>query len=378
MDAPPEAIPWEMPVWPVKGQTWPPGSEVPVRNWVRAVRAIPPLANSFLRHPKLTANVLSPSQYGYQARSLSALYRLRKLCGVHQRYDVLHAHFGPVAKSFRFARRLWQAPLIASFHGYDFCTVPRKEGVQVYHELFATADLFTVNSDYTRAQVEKLGCPPEKIRKLPVGLALQEFPFSERRYQPGEPVRVITVGRLVEIKGHEYVIQALAKVHASGLSVRYDIVGDGPLRPKLQQLVGELGVDKLVVFHGARSSSEVRDLMEQAHIFVLASVSIEGDQEGQGLVVQEAQASGLPVIVTRHGALPEGLLPGRSGFVMPERDVGALANELTRLIGAHETWPKVGRAGRKFVEENYDIQKLNATLINFYRDAVKTFTLARR
>src|SRR6185436_1016675 len=105
-----------------------------------------------------------------------------------------------------------------SFHGYDFSTVPRKEGVDVYDNLFPAVDLVTVNSDYTHKQVEKLGCPVGKIRKLPVGLPLEEFPFSTRRAAPGEPIVIITVGRLVEIKGHEYALRALAQLRGRGIA----------------------------------------------------------------------------------------------------------------------------------------------------------------
>jgi len=78
------------------------------------------------------------------------------LRAVARRYDVLHAHFGPVANSFRFARSLWRAPMVATFHGYDFCVVPREEGPDVYRHLFGTADAITVNSEYTRARVIEL------------------------------------------------------------------------------------------------------------------------------------------------------------------------------------------------------------------------------
>jgi colanic acid/amylovoran biosynthesis glycosyltransferase len=412
MDMPPETAPWEMPVTPFFARTWPPGSQTSVHNCTRLARALPILAASFVRHPRLTIKVLSPSEYGYQARSLSALYRLRTLAtrsassatgsparAASGNYDVLHAHFGPVAKSFRFARTLWRAPLIASFHGYDFCTVPRREGRAVYEKLFAEMDLVTVNSDYTRAQLENLGCPPHRIRQLPVGLNLSDFPFHERRHQPGAPIRVITVGRLVEIKGHEYVIRAIGKLcghsaarnaerhggsppgpvwQVGNLPLRYDIVGDGPLRPKLQKLADELGLEETVVFHGARTGPEVRALLELAHIFVLGSVSVDGDQEGQGLVVQEAQASGLPIIVTQHGALPQGMRPGASGFVVPERDVDALADRLSWLAAHPETWPEMGRCGRAFVEENYDARKLNAALIKIYLEAIELFKTSSR
>jgi len=373
MDMPPETAPWEMPVWPVAGRTWLPGSETAVRNSVRLGRALPKLVRCLAHSPRLTLEVLSRSQYRYQAASLSALHRLAVLCRKPKKYDVLHAHFGPVGNSFRFARTLWKAPMIVSFHGYDFSTQPRREGRELYGRLFETIDAITVNSQYTRRQVEKLGSPAEKLHHLPVGVDPNEFPFRERTFQRGGPVRILTVARLQEIKGHEYAIRAVGKLRERHPAVRYDVVGDGPLRKKLEDLAKQLELQDRVVFHGALDGAAVRGLMDEGHVFVLASVSVEGDQEGQGLVLQEAQAAGLPVIATRHGALPEGILPDQSGFLVPERDVDALAERLNFLVEHADIWPMMGRAGRRFVEEYFDIRKLNLRLEELYAEAIDAF-----
>src|SRR5207245_4877759 len=118
---------------------------------------------------------------------------------------------------------------------------------------------------------------------------------------------------------------------------------------KLEKLISELGLQSAVILHGAQDGSTVRRLMGSAHIFLLTSVSIEGDQEGQGLLLQEAQACGLPVIATEHGAFPEGLVSGKSGFLVPERNPQAIAERLSFLIEHPEPWPAMGHSGRKFV-----------------------------
>jgi colanic acid/amylovoran biosynthesis glycosyltransferase len=102
-------------------------------------------------------------------------------------------------------------------------------------------------------------------------------------------------------------------------------------------------------------------------------VNIEGDQEGQGLVLQEAQACGLPVVATEHGAFPEGLVDGKSGFLVPERDTEALAARLQRLISNAAAWPAIGNAGRAFVQDRYDIRKLNHRLLSLYADARQAY-----
>jgi len=376
IDGPADSIVWELPVWPLSGHTWPPGATKSMANWRRFAGALPKLARCFCSATGLTRQVLRASEYRYQAASLSGVYRLATLCRLRTGFDVLHAHFGPVGCSFRFARDLWNAPFVVSFHGFDFSTLPRKEGPAMYQKLFSSVDMITVNSEFTRSRVEKLGCPSGKLRKLPVGLDLGEFPFSERGCGANEVVRLLTVARLVEIKGHEFSLRAVGKVREDFPELRYDIVGDGPLRPKLEQLIAELGLKNVVTLHGARDGAFVRGLMRDAHLALLGSVSIEGDQEGQGLFLQEAQACGLPVIATQHGALPEGLLTGKSGFLVAERDIDAMAERINFLVAHPEVWPEIGRQGRRFVEARYDIRRLNEQLVGLYRDLRAGFKIS--
>jgi colanic acid/amylovoran biosynthesis glycosyltransferase len=378
MDIPPESGYWEAPIWPLTGRTWLPGSESSMHNLGRALRALPALARSILRSPRLALQALDPARYGYQARSLSALYRLSRLCSVRDRYHVLHAHFGPVANSYRFIAALWHAPLVVSFHGYDFSAWPRKEGAGVYRRLFDVAGAVTVNSDYSRERLEQLGCPTEKLHKLPMGVDLTHFPFVARALEDGKDVRVLTVGRLVEKKGIEYAIRAVAQARDGTTGLRYDIIGNGPLRDSLERLISELDVHDIVKLHGAQDGTYIQRMMRQSHIFVLPSVTAaNGDQEGQGLVLQEAQASGLPVIATDHNGFRESIVPGTSGFIVPERDVGCLTEHL-RFLAAHpDIWPEIGRAGRRHVEEHYDAQVLSRKLADLYRQVIVEYRARR-
>jgi colanic acid/amylovoran biosynthesis glycosyltransferase len=373
MDMPPECAPWELPTWPLAGETWVPGASEPIPNWKRFAEALPALRRCLEHAPALTEQAMSPEHYGFQAQSLSALYRLNRLLALPGGYDVLHAHFGPVGGSFRFARALWHAPLVVSFHGYDFTTLPRRQGAGIYQKLFEAADAVTVNSEFTRGRLAGLGCPATKLHPLPVGVDLTAFPFAPRRRQANEPVRLLTVARLVEIKGHEFVLHALAKVRRRYPEIRYDLVGDGPLGQTLEALVRELGLQDIVTLHGARDGMFVAELMRRSHLAVLGSVSLEGDAEGQGLFLQEAQAGGLPVVATRHGAFPEGMLPGQSGLLVPERDVDGLAQQVESLIAHPETWPEMGRCGRAFIEQRYDIRRLNESLVELYGETGAAF-----
>ena len=371
MNMPPETAPWEMPVWPLTGKTWLPGATNPIPNWRRLARALPLLTHCLSSQSRLTKQVLSRAEYGYQAASLSALYRLARLQTVRRKYDILHAHFGPVGNSFRFARQLWNAPLVVSFHGYDFTTVPRQQGPEVYQKLFAEAALVTVNSDYMGRNLQPLGCPPEKIRKLAYGIDLQQFQFRARTRAADEPFRLVTTGRLVEKKGIEYVLRALAEVARNHPRLHYDIIGDGPLRSELQKLAAELSVGPSVQFHGALNNEAVRALLDQAHAFVLASVTAkDGDQEGTPVSILEAQAVGLPVISTRHSGIPEIVLDGESSWLVPERDANALAERLDHLIQHPELGIALGARGRSLVEKKFTASNCLEELLQIYAEAI--------
>jgi colanic acid/amylovoran biosynthesis glycosyltransferase len=381
LQIPPASGYWEMPVVPLWGRTWLPGRASSTPNSRRLLSALPSLARALLLAPKLCLQALDPARYGYRARSLSTVYRLSQLLHGKGKYDIAHAHFGPVADNIRFVSELWRLPLVVSFHGYDVGAWPREKGSRVYTQLFRAATMVTSNSSYTSKRLKALGCPQHKIRLLHMGLDLSLYPFRERT-MPSDPdarINILSVGRLVEKKGFEYSMRAVALALEAHPNLHYEIVGDGPLLSRLRELARELGLQDVLALHGAGSESYVRSKMAEAHIFLVPSVTASnGDTEGQGLVLQEAQACGLPVLATDHNGFPEGMLPGRSGFLVPERDVPAMAAKLAYMVERAHSWPDWGRAGRAHVEANYDIRKLSLRLEKLYRQAINSYRSGER
>lgn len=374
MELPPETVPYEIPLFPLTDRTWPPGAAKSVANWRRLCRSVPAFVHCLALAPSLALSVVRPSCYGYRARSLSCLGRLDRLMARrHRHYDVLHAHFGPVGECFRFARELFRAPLVVSFHGYDFTTLPRREGPHLYRRLFQAADAVTANSHYTRTRLLELGCPEAKLHRLPMGVTLEEFLWHPRTRPSGQPLRLLTVARLVPIKGHATALRAVAQLNRTHGPLEYHLVGAGPLRKTLEQLAKELGLESQVHFHGARTTEQLQAHYRDNHLFILPSVSIEGDAEGQGLVLQEAQATGMPVVATRHGGLPEGMVPDQSGLVVEEGNAEALTGALAQLADHPERWEAMGRAGRDFVAAHYDAGMLRGRLVDLYQSVRQTY-----
>jgi colanic acid/amylovoran biosynthesis glycosyltransferase len=206
---------------------------------------------------------------------------------------------------------------------------------------------------------------------LPSGIQCARFRFAPRQPPGDGRVRVVTTGRLVEKKGVEYGIRAVARLRAAGVSVEYAVVGDGPLRPALEQLIGELGLAGAVSILGWRQESEVARVLDRAHLFLSPNVTAaNGDEDAPVNVIKEAMATGLPVVGTRHGGIPEVVQDGVSGFLVAERDVDALVERLGHLVAHPELWPGMGQAGRAWVERHYDAPMLAARLEEIYRQLV--------
>jgi len=290
-----------------------------------------------------------------------------------KKFDIIHCHFGPNGMLGIYAKEMGvRAPVITSFNGYDCSLTIVTGGRDFYRDLFRQGDLFMPVSDYFRRRLVELGCDEKKIVVHHSGIDLGKFMFLERKIRDGEMVKILTVGRLVEKKGHEYMIKALARLVARRQNILYVIAGVGPLRAGLESLSRKLGIEKHVRFMGAVNQDELLLLYRSAHVFALPSITADnGDQEGISATLMEAQASGLPVLATWHSGIPELVVDGKSGFLVPERDVGALEDKLNYLIEHPELWPSMGRFGRCIVEEGYNLDTLNWRLVEIYQNLLR-------
>lgn len=348
------------------------------RSW-RILKGTGLLLANFYKNPTVVLRSLNLFKYntsnkGEQATFLKVFYSSIPFLN-SKPYDIIHCHYGRNGQRAVILREIGalKGKIITTFHGYDVNLYTGKYGADVYKDLFNHGDLYTANTAFTAAQAVSLGCPGNKILTLPVGVNISKYIFCKSKVLLGETVNILTVARLVEKKGIEYSIRAFAKVANKYANIKYQIVGEGPLRESLQRSIAELGLGDRVKLLGGKTQEELLEIYAQSHIFVLSSVTAaNGDKEGQGLVLQEAQAKGLPVLSTLHNGIPDGVLDGKSGFLVPERDVDALADKLEYLIAHPERWPEMGRAGRAYIEECYDINKLNDRLVEIYQQLISS------
>ena len=126
-------------------------------------------------------------------------------------FDIYQCHFGPAGCVGALLKQAgFKGKVVTTFHGYDVTSYVNQHGPDVYKTLFAVGDLFTYNSEATRQKVLALGAPADKTVKLPMGIDVQRIVFSPKEFKPGQCVNILSVGRLVEMKGREY---ALSLIH---------------------------------------------------------------------------------------------------------------------------------------------------------------------
>ena len=351
------------------GQTCYRYSMMPKNKILRVIKGIGFIIRYVHKYSVPLFNSVNFFKFGRKAASLGLLFQIIPFLEKGP-YDIIHAHFGPSGNLSIFLKDLKaiEGRVITTFHGFDMSRYIKDKGDNVYDSLFAKGDLFLPISEYWKNKLIKLGCSKHKIIVHRMGVDTNKFLFSPRKPKNDDKVILLTIARLVEKKGVEYGIKAVAKVMQTHLNVEYRIVGDGPMKRNLEGLIEDLRIVDGVKLLGWKNQEKIVELMKDTDILLAPSVtSKDGDQEGIPVVLMEALAQGLPVLSTLHSGIPELVQDEISGFLIPERDVDALAAKLIYLIEHPEVWSDMGRAGRAYVEKYYDINKLNDQLVVLYQ-----------
>jgi glycosyltransferase involved in cell wall biosynthesis len=171
------------------------------------------------------------------------------------------------------------------------------------------------------------------------------------------PLRLVTVGNLLPVKGQSYLLEALAHLRDRGIDASLDIFGDGPLRDELTARTAELRLGDRVVLRGIRPRGELAAAYARGDydVFVMPSVDLgDGEHEGVPVSAMEAMAVGIPVVATDTGGIPELVVEGVTGLLVPQQSPAALANAVARLDADPDLGRSLGTAGEKHVREEFD------------------------
>jgi colanic acid/amylovoran biosynthesis glycosyltransferase len=341
----------------------------PANRIVKVAKRAGLLCLNFHKNPRAVMNSLNGRRFGRAAVLLQVFNSILPFLEKGP-YDIVHCHFGLNGDLGVLLRDtgVFDAKVITTFYGYDVSSYLRSRGRNIYDDLFAQGDLFLCVSEHMKTTIAKLGCDPQKVIVHRLGAEVEKLSFLPTGPRRNGRVVILTIARLVEKKGVEYGIRAVAKVLKRHPEIEYKIVGDGPLRNSLHRLIDSLGAGENIKLVGWKDQAEIGQFLQGSDVLLAPSITPEsGDEEGTPVVIMEAFAQGVPVVSTYHAGIPEVVKDGKSGFLVAERDVDALADKLEKSLEDPQLRLTMGRSGRAFVEEEYDIDKLNDRLVKIYQ-----------
>ncbi|HVS08294.1 MAG TPA: glycosyltransferase [Planctomycetota bacterium] len=321
--------------------------------------------------PRVAALVEEAELWGPKLPSLlgEALHLLPLLR--RRRIAHLHAHFATdSAVVAALARELGGSTYSVTLHAKDIY----RDGVsfeRLERILEGAAMAVTVcDANVAHLRQRLRGRAAAKVRRLYNGIDLTRFaPRAEEARRDAD--HILAVGRLVEKKGFAILLRAVAELHRRGAAARVTIVGEGEERPALEEAIGRLDLAGTVHFAGALDQAAVRELMARATVFCLPCVvGRDGNQDALPTVLLEALASGLPVISTPVGGIPEIVDSGRAGVLVPAGDVEAVARALEALLASPALRESLAGAGRRRAELLFDGDRNSLILSAWLREIV--------
>lgn len=276
--------------------------------------------------------------------------------------SVLIAHFLQCGWRVSKMARSTRVPLAVMCHGSDVLTLhgPKRGKAWSARRLTANWQRFTEEtafflaaSEYLGSRLLEAGVPPSKLAVHYIGV-----PIPEETALGGAGARsgVLFIGRLVENKGCAHLLSAVAEISRSR-RVEVTVVGDGPERQALERQAGQLPSGAKVCFAGKLTQQEVSFLITQHRLVCVPSTEVaSGASEGLGLVACEAAAHGRPVVAFDTGGLRETLIHGVTGLLVPPKNITELAEALHAVLTDDATAESLGRAGRKFATDHFDVE----------------------
>lgn len=337
----------------------------PDRFPFRDIELIPQPHMNLLRHGWLKfVKRRPPIVYRGEYQMLSSILE-------HRGADLMHIYFGHTGVHLLPFIEQWNKPCVVSFHGAD---VALKQDIANYPQklrrLFAAVPLVLARSQSLANRLIQFGCPREKLRINRTGVPLDEFPVVERQAPTSGRWRIMQACRLIPKKGVATSLRAFAIFKKDFPNAEFYIAGKGPLQSELEMLAAGLGISRDVHFIGFLSQSKLLGLYLSSHLFVHPSeMPPDENQEGIPNSILEAMATGLPVLATRHGGIPEAVAGG-SGFLVAEEDHIGLARSMKEIASVPGMLCEMGMRARDAVVSQFEQEAQARLLESYYEEAI--------
>lgn len=288
--------------------------------------------------------------------------------------DLLHAHWAtyPSTAALILSETL-RIPFSFTSHAHDIFVEDQLIADKLRQATFAV----TISEFNRRALRERFGA--EAVGRLHVvRCGIAEVPGLDSSAS-GDEVRVLAVGRLEEIKGLRYLVEACRILHSRALHIRCDIVGDGTQATGLRALITQQGLADSIHLHGAMRQHQVVAMLRRATVFALPCVvTKQGDKDGIPVVLMEAMASGVPVVSTFVSGIPELIEDGVSGRLVPPRDAAALAAAIEELVRDSSLRARFAERAIATVRARFNVDHEASRLLALFQEAVGPSLRQRR
>lgn len=289
--------------------------------------------------------------------------------------DIFHIQFGINAFPLDMLKHynLIQGRLITTFHGFDahFTSENLKERQKQYYRLFSCGSCFTVNTEYLKNKLIKLGCPAHKVHIVPMGVNTKVFKPNGRHNADDGIYRLISVGRLVKLKGFEFGIRAVKLLIEKNYNVQYTIIGDGQEYENLKKLIYKHNLQKSIFLLGFKDQNYILKEMQKSDLYLMTSTYDEtGRREAQGIVSAEAQACGLPVCAFKSGGVEYTVKDRETGMFAKENNYKELAENIELLLVDQSMKTKMSIQARIFIEKQYSLDVSSYKMNKVYQEVL--------
>ncbi|AMB59585.1 glycosyltransferase [Microterricola viridarii] len=325
-------------------------------TWQARTVGFKAIASSLSRADDLVA------QHGrYRSAVMLRLFRLTRKSRRLERLfssagaEMIHAHFSEDAGLITPTARRLNLPTVVSVYGFDVTralpnTQLGRRQARRRTEAFEYASAILANSRFMAESAVVCGADPSKVEVVHLGIALSSAPAQADN---AERDGILFVGRLVEKKGLEDLIRAASLFPPELAGTKIVVVGDGPLRSELELLAQQHGVN--VDFKGSQHASAIQAEMDAAALLCVPSkTAADGDSEGLPTIILEGAYAGLPVVSTEHSGIPEAVVSGTTGILVPENNPERLSEALSELLSDRAKAARYGAAGRAHIAEHFD------------------------
>ncbi len=276
--------------------------------------------------------------------------------------NIIHCNWSLSGLAAYLSKFIHKTPYIITVQGSDvFKTIRIPVVRNVIGLALQRASHIIALSDELKTATIRFGVPAERITVIPNGVNISQFPVGPKERRKNQ---LIFVGSLIERKGVSYLIQAMARLIATHPDTQLVIVGEGKDRSLLEHLTSQLGLQESVKFMGTQSQDRVSELLRESRLFILPSI-----EEGQGVVLVEALASGTPCIGSRVGGIPDVITPD-VGEVVEAGDVQGLAAAIESFLIDEDLWAVASDMARIRAETYYNWQSLVEKIVKTYQKVI--------